>query len=77
MSRITENNQSYTMPFKLLSDNEFSKEFSSINTESQEFINGFTQSDMDRLSQMKFNPFESNDNIALNRNNINLDNLRI
>ena len=42
MSRITENNQSYTMPFKLLSDNEFSKEFSSINTESQEFINGFT-----------------------------------
>ena len=28
---------------------------------------------MDRLSQMKFNPFESNDNIALNRNNINLD----
>ena len=67
------------MPFKSLSDNEFSKEFSSINTESQEFINGFTQNDMDRLCQMKFNPFESNGNIALNRNNINLSllNLRI
>ena len=67
MSRITENNQSYTMPFKSLSDNEFSEEFSSNNTESQEFINGFTQNDLDRLSQMKFNPIESNDNIALNR----------
>ena len=61
------------MPFKSLSNNEFSKEFSSINTESQEFINDFTQNDMDRLSQMKFNPFESNNNIALNRNSINLD----
>ena len=56
MSRITENNQSYTMPFKSLSDNEFSKEFSSNNTESQEFINGFTQNDMDRLSQINSIP---------------------
>ena len=29
---------------------------------------------MDRLSQLKFDPFKTNDNIALSGNNTNLDN---
>lgn len=62
------------MPFISLSDNEFSQEFSLSNQECQKFRNGFTHSDMDRLSQMKFDPFKTNDDIALSRNNTNLDN---
>ena len=52
-------------PFETLDDSEFAK----IN---QEFGNRLTQNDMDRLSQMKFNPFTCNDKIALCKNNASL-----
>ena len=32
------------------------------------------EENMDRLKQLKFNPFDTNDNIALSQDNINLDN---
>jgi hypothetical protein len=62
------------MPFISLSDNEFSQEFSLSNQECQKFRNRFMHSDMDRLSQLKFDPFKTKDNIALSGNNTNLDN---
>ena len=50
--------------FDSLSNNEF---------EILNSTNKLSQSDMDRLSQMKFNPFQINQNIALSANNLNLD----
>ncbi len=50
--------------FHSLSNNEF---------EILNSTNKLSQSDMDRLSQMKFNPFQLNQNIALSANNLNLD----
>ena len=35
--------------------------------------NRLSQSDLDRLSQLRFNPFQTNQNIALSGNNIELD----
>ena len=54
------------MPFKTLSDNEFA-------VMNQDVGNRFSQNDMNRLNQLKFNPFGYNDNIALCDNNTNLD----
>ena len=54
------------MPFKTLSDNEFA-------VMNQDVGNRFSQNDMNRLNQLKFNPFGYNDNIALCVNNTNLD----
>ena len=51
-------------PFHNLSNNEFT----TLNS-----TNKLTQCDMDRLSQLKFNPFQFNQNIALSGNNTNLD----
>ena len=67
-------NDIHPMPFISLSDNEFSQEFSLSNQECQKFRNGFTHDDMDKLSQLKFDPFKTNDNMALSGNNTNLDN---
>jgi hypothetical protein len=67
MSKTSRENDIHPMPFHTLSDNEFA-------TMNQSFGNELSQDDMDRLNQLKFNPFESNDNIALNENNTNLDN---
>ena len=39
----------------------------------QDVGNRFSQNDMNRLNQLKFNPFGYNDNIALCDNNTNLD----
>ena len=54
------------MPFETLDDHEFAK----IN---QEFGSRLTQNDMDRISQMKFNPISCNDKIALCKNKASLD----
>ena len=54
------------MPFETLDDDDFAK----IN---HNFEKRFTQYDMDRLSQMKFNPFAYNGNIAFCKNNETLD----
>ena len=58
MSKTSRENDIHPMPFHTLSDNEFA-------TMNQSFGNNL---------KFKFNPFESNDNIALNENNTNLDN---
>ena len=56
------------LPFQNISNNEFEL----LNSKST-----MSQNDMDRLSQLKFNPFESNQqinhNIALSDNNVDLD----
>ena len=52
------------LPFHTLTNSEF---------ETLGSTNRFTQSDMDRLSQVRFNPFQTNQNIALSDNNIELD----
>jgi hypothetical protein len=67
MSKTSCENDIHPMPFHTLSHNEFA-------TMNQSFGNKLSQDDMDRLNQLKFNPFESSDNIALNENNTNLDN---
>ena len=54
------------MKFKTLSNNEFA-------VMKQELGKRFSQNDMNRLNQLKFNPFGYNDNIALCDNNTNLD----
>jgi hypothetical protein len=46
-----------------------------LNSEFETFgsTNRLIQSDLDRLSQLRFNPFQTNQNIALSGNNIELD----
>ena len=35
--------------------------------------NNISEDDMDRLRHLKFNPFDTNNNIAMSENNANLD----
>ena len=58
------NENTNPFPFQNLTN----PEFTAINNE-----NRFSQSDMDRLSQLRFNPFETNQNFALSDNNVELD----
>lgn len=60
------NNNNNSLPFQTLSDSDFNI----INHESE---SRFSQSDMDRLNQLKFNAFQSNNDISLCENNANLD----
>ena len=59
---IHDDNNSF--PFHTLTNSEF---------ETLGSTNRLTQSDLDRLSQLRFNPFQTNQNIALSGNNIELD----
>ncbi len=59
---IYDNNNCF--PFHTLANSEF---------ETLGYTNRLSQSDMDRLSQLRFNPFQPNENIALSGNNIELD----
>jgi hypothetical protein len=56
-------NENY-FPFHALTNSEFETLGSTIR---------LNQSDMDRLSQLRFNPFQTNQNIALSGSNIDLD----
>ncbi len=64
MTQHTQNNID-PLPFQNINDYEF------------ETLNDINMAksyrDMDRLSQLRFNPFETNQNIALSGNNFNLD----
>ena len=53
------------LPFRSLTQDEY--------TESVNPISDLNQNDMDRLNQLKFNPFQYNDNVALSENNSSLD----
>ena len=59
---IHDDNNSF--PFHTLTKSEF---------ETLGSTNRLSQSDLDRLSQLRFNPFQTNQNIALSGNNIELD----
>jgi hypothetical protein len=54
------------LPFQTLDDLDY--EFT---------VNGniFSEEDMDKLRNLKFNPFDASNNIALSENNANIDNL--
>jgi hypothetical protein len=64
MMQDTQNNVD-PLPFQNINDDEF------------EILNEIniakSYHDMDRLSKLRFNPFETDQNIALSSNNLNLD----
>ena len=55
----------YSLPFQTLDDLDY--EFTVLNG------NNVSEQDMDRLRQLKFNPFDTDSNIALTENNANLN----
>ena len=57
----------YSLPFQTFDDLDY--EFTVLNGNNY----NVSEQDMDRLRQLKFNPFDTNSNIALNENNANLN----
>ena len=55
----------YSLPFQTLDDLDY--EFTVLNG------NNVSEQDIDRLSQLEFNPFDTGSNIALTENNANLN----